>query len=303
MDRIKDKDLMAELKKRFEEKDQALHDLKVVTKNLEVLNDKLRESEELKSNFISNIRNEINNPLSSIIGLSRQISSRKDLSEKDTKALADLINLEAFSLDHQLRNIFAAADIEAGDTELTVSNVDVVNLMNNTIDSFGLWIKERRLKVKFDHYSLSKENEGPVFTTDPEKLQLIFSNLLSNAIEFSKRNGVINVKAVKKDGELTVSVKDGGIGIKKADQKVIFDRFKQIDTGPRKSHRGHGLGLSIVKALAELLQGEVSVKSTVNKGSTFSFMIHEASGDEAETFSEFGNVYIFEGEEGAGQKF
>jgi signal transduction histidine kinase len=303
MHKIKDKDLMTELRKRFEEKDRALHDLRIATKNLEDLNQKLRESEAMKSNFLSNIRNEINNPLSSIIGLSKTLSLGRELSEKDVATMANMIHMEAFYLDHQLRNIFAAADIEAGETKLTISHVDIVALINNTVESFRQSMREKKLKMKFKHASLDGNKEGADFQTDPEKVQLIFSNLLSNAIEFSKKGGVIEVHAQKKGERLSISIKDQGIGIKKSDQKIIFDRFRQIDTGTQKSHRGHGLGLSIAKALVELLKGNVSVSSAKNKGSTFAFSIAGSDIDtDADTFSEFGNVYIFEEELKSEQK-
>lgn len=303
MRKIKDKDLMTELRKRFEEKDRALHDLRAVTKNLEDLNQKLRESETMKSNFLSNIRNEINNPLSSIIGLSKTLSLGRELSEKDVATMAYMIHMEAFYLDHQLRNIFAAADIEAGETKLTISHVDMVALINNTIESFRQSIREKKLKVKFKHASLDGNKEGADFQTDPEKVQLIFSNLLSNAIEFSKKGGVIEVNAQKKGEHLSVSIRDHGTGIRKADQKVIFDRFRQLDSGTQKSYRGHGLGLSIARALVELLKGNISVSSAKNKGSTFTFSIAESGvGTDADTYSEFGNVYIFEEELEAEQK-
>jgi signal transduction histidine kinase len=303
MHRINDKDLMAELKRRFEEKDRALFDLKAVTKNLEELNQKLRESEALKSNFLSNIRNEINNPLSSIMGLSRTLSLGQDLSEKDAATMAHMIHMEAFSLDHQLKNIFAAADIEAGETDLTISHVDIIALMQNTIEQFRQSIRDKKLKLKFKHSSLDKSKEGADFQTDPEKVQLIFSNLLSNAIEFSKKGGGIEVQAQKKGKRLSVSIKDQGIGIRKADQKIIFDRFRQVDRGTQKSHRGHGLGLSIARALVELLNGDIAVSSAKNRGSTFTFSIAESGVDtDADTFSEFGNVYIFEEELESEQK-
>ncbi len=303
MHKLKDRDLMSELKKRFEEKDRALHDLRVATINLEKVNEKLQESEALKSNFLSNIRNEINNPLSSMIGMAKRLVSGKSLTKKDVSSMASVIYIEAFCLDLQLRNIFTAADIEAGETDLKLSSVNVTMLLQNVIDSFEQMIKEKKVSVTLKPGPPIKNEKGLLFSTDPEKLQLIFSNLLSNAIEFSHKKGTVAVKVGKEKGRLAIAVKDRGIGIRKADQDVIFDRFRQIDTGMRKSHRGHGLGLSIVKALVELLRGDISVSSARNKGSTFTFRIPESGKhEEMETFSEFGNVFLFS-EELEGQRF
>jgi signal transduction histidine kinase len=93
--------------------------------------------------------------------------------------------------------------------------------------------------------------------------------------------------------KLTLSVQDTGIGIKKSDQKVIFDRFKQLESGISRRYKGHGLGLSIVKSIAEILHGSITVLSNKGKGSTFKVTLSGTDMAE-EVYSTERNVYIFE---------
>lgn len=291
MKKISDSVLMDELKKRFNDNKKALHDLRVVTKKLEQLNRKLQESEATKSDFLSNIRNEINNPLTSIMGLSEQMFSGD---AGASSSMAQHIYNEAFNLDFQLKNIFMAAELEAGEAAVSVSNVDVVAFINNLIDSFRNHALEKKLKVELNCVCPKDSKDEFHFQTDPEKLQLILSNLLANAIEFSLKGKKVRIKTWKKSGRLNVSVKDDGIGIATEKQSKIFDRFKQLDSGSSKSHKGHGLGLSIVKALLELLGGSIKLSSVAGKGCEFTISIPESdAGARVDVFSEDGNEYIF----------
>jgi signal transduction histidine kinase len=104
-------------------------------------------------------------------------------------------------------------------------------------------------------------------------LQVMLINLLMNAIEFSPVGGTVRVEMEVAVAGLQISVADNGSGIDPADQKKIFDRFVQMESGTTRSHRGHGLGLSITRALAELLGGEVTVASARGAGARFNLAI------------------------------
>ncbi len=293
MIKLSDGQLVDELKRRFQENKRALYDLKIMTKKLNLLNKKLQESEALKSNFLSNIRNELNNPLASIVGLSAQLISGSSLDKKTILTNAELIYSEAFNLDFQLKNIFEAAEIEAGESSLDIANVDICEFIRNTIESFHYRTAEKNVSVSFHRECSGKKS---LFRTDPAKLDLIVSNLLSNAIEFNRKKGRITIKAGIRNNKLTISVQDSGIGIRKSDQGIIFDRFKQLETGVTRRFRGHGLGLSVVKSAIEILRGSITVSSSKNKGSTFTITIPAAEMEE-KIFSAARNEYIFEEKE------
>ena len=110
---------------------------------------------------------------------------------------------------------------------------------------------------------------GGSFPTDAQKLELIVVNLLANAVEFNVPGGRVDISASVDDRGLEIAIADTGPGIAAADREAIFDRFRQLDTGTTKEHRGHGLGLSIGWALAELLGGTIDVDSRPGAGSRF----------------------------------
>ena len=290
MERIADEMLLEELKKRLEENRIAVADLRAVTKNLEAVNEKLRQSESLKSDFLSNIRNEINNPLMSIMGMAKQIVDRKADAET-ARTMAGTIYREAFDLDFQLRNIFAAAEIEAGETTVSLAQVDTAALVRGLIEVFSDKAAEKRLTVELEL------GEGPfIFKTDPDKLQKVLANLLANAIEFNREGKRVTVRAWRERERLNISIEDEGIGIPEKDRKKVFDRFVQLDTGVRKRHKGHGLGLSITKSLIEMLEGTVSLTGTEGKGCVFTVSIAELGTDRAvDVTSDDGNEFIFDG--------
>jgi signal transduction histidine kinase len=291
VERIADEMLLDELKKRLEENRIAVANLQAMTQNLEAVNEKLRQSESLKSDFLSNIRNEINNPLMSIMGMAKQIVDRKADADT-TRTMAGTIYHEAFDLDFQLRNIFAAAEIEAGETTVSVAQVNVTALVRGLIAAFGHKAAEKRLTVEFE------PGEEPLtFKTDPDKLQKALSNLLVNAIAFNREDKRVTVRAWREKARLNISIADEGLGIPETDRKKVFDRFVQLDTGIRKRHKGHGLGLSITKAVIEMLDGTVTLAGAEGKGCVFTVSIAELGTDRAvDVTSGDGNEFIFEGE-------
>jgi len=286
---ITDELLIEELKLRFVEKKRSLEELEKLTGELKEVNQKLADSESLKSHFISNITNEIVNPFTSIVILSKNILSVKEGDWDKVKRMASLIYSEAFNLDFQLKNIFAAAEIEAGELFMEVSKVKIDLLIQALMDSFLPETEKKQLKFEF--IKPSSEEKDFIFKIDSEKLKLILSNLVDNAIKFSKNNKII-IKRWTEGDNLFISVKDFGIGISEHNQKVIFDRFKRLDSGINSLNRGHGLGLSINKALLDFLDGSIEIQSKKNEGTTFTISVPEAKND-PEAFSEDGNELIF----------
>ena len=291
MDMMNDDMLIAELRRRFEESRIAIGNLRTMTQNLETVNEKLRQSESLKSDFLSNIRNEIINPLASILGLARRIKDKQP-DARTAQEMAAAIFHEAFDLDFQLRNIFTAAELEAGDAGLSVANVDVAALVHGLIASFEHKAAEKRLTVGF--LCRGCADNALFFKTDPDKLQKVLANLLANAIEFNLEGKKVTITAWREADRLFVSISDEGIGIPEKDRKKVFDRFVQLETGSRKRHRGHGLGLSITRALAEILGGSVTLAGEEGKGCVFTVSAAEqGAGRDVDVLSGEGNEFIF----------
>jgi signal transduction histidine kinase len=286
--------MVNKLKSPYEKGRSSREQMRNLMKTLEDVNKKLEEAESLKTNFLSNIRNEINNPLTSIMGLSEQIIQGVYTDPAVIQKIAETIYSEAFDLDFQLRNIFVAAELEAGEQILNISNVDVNGLIRNTVNSFQRKADKKKLEISFVYKNTVPKKEDIFFKTDSQKLKLILSNLLCNAIEFSMDGGKIELHARRNEKYLIIFLKDYGIGFDMKDQKKIFERFRQLDTGMRRKHGGHGLGLSITRDLVEFFGGTISVVSSRGKGSVFTVSIPEIESLEGiDVFSDDGNVFVF----------
>lgn len=269
--KITDKLLLQELEKRFQEKESAIAELEKITNELKEVNAKLTSSEQLKSHFIANINNEIINPFASVLGLSRSILEVKDNDWEKVKYMAKLIFVEAHNLDFQLKNIFAAAEIEAGSVYPQVTRINIINLIEGVVEDFEKDLKSKKLTFELVN-NTGFQYEDFTFRSDPEKLKLILANLISNAIKFSKGAKII-VTVSLDESDMVISVKDFGIGISQHNKEIIFDRFTRIDTGINSVNRGHGLGLSVVKAFLELFGGDISIESKIGEGSLFTVRI------------------------------
>ena len=291
---LTDEQLLKEIKRRLDENAANLIEERKLTAQLNEVNEKLIISEQLKSNFLSNIRNEINNPISSILELSKNISEG-DLTDETIKSLATLIHAEAFDLDFQLRNIFLSAEIEAGESPLSVISVRVFHMMESLIQQFEKKIAKKGLQFEWKNSVL----ETQILRTDAEKLHLIISNLLANAIQFNKEEGRVTIETSFENDALTVVVRDTGIGISDDQKEKIYDRFYQIEAGSTKTYGGHGLGLCITKALLEVIEGSIHLESKLGEGTAFTIVVPslEMSNSEEDTFSMDGNDFLFENDE------
>jgi len=229
------------------------------------LNEKLSAAEALKSHFISNITNEIVNPFASILGLSTQILESKEISVAQMKYLASLIHTETFHLDFQLRNIFAAAKIEAGEAVPELSYVDITEMLEDIVELF--WLEAGKKNVKIEVANISS---GEIrWLTDSVKLRLIIINFLHNAVKFANEDTIVVVHVEQSADSLTIAVEDKGIGISKKEMTDIFNRFSTKVAGINTAYRGNGLGLSVNKALVDVLDGAITVESEIGKGTKF----------------------------------
>jgi len=294
---LSDKELIETIKLKLKEASSSRELIAKQRDELQKVNEKLSESESLKSHFISNITNEIVNPFASILGLSKNIVASEDFNTKKIKNMAELIHSEAFELDFQLKNIFTAARIEAGEALPEYIKTDIYLLVKSIVDDYKYKAENKQLKINFSFDLDKKLAKGTYFITDPEKLKLIISNLLSNGIKYSNAANRIEVKGWIENSTLKLSVKDFGIGIDKNNLSMIFDRFKRIDTSINSLNPGHGLGLSVTKALLDILNGDIDIMSKRNIGSVFTINIPESLISDTDGIALDGNEFIFDDNE------
>lgn len=283
---IKDSDLVTEIARRFEEKTASIQEMEFMTKKLLDLNEQAKEAEEVKSKFLSLIKNEFNNPISTLLSLSKNLVSKKNPERFDD--ISKMINEEVLRMDFQLKNIFSASEIEAGEIANDFSHVKIASIYSEAVDSFPYLLTEKNLTI-----ILECEDDFK-FVTDSSKIYLIILNLLSNACEFSFPNTTITVRANEKDGQILLEVEDAGEGIAVHFHKEIYNRFARHTTGKTRAHSGLGLGLSIVRALAESLDGDVDFESTTGK-TIFRVTLPKLADDVADSSGSGSNEFLFDG--------
>ena len=253
---VSDDVLLSEVHKRFEQKNETLQELEFLTKKLYDLNEKLRETDKVKGEFLSLIKNVFNNPMSSLLNLSFMMQKNSD--SPKTQTMKALLDVELQKLNFQLGNIFTAAEIEAGEIGSYFSVVDVDALLDEVLHTFHALIEDKMLTIEktllFDEPIVS----------DAKKLNTILLNLISNACEYSFRGKTVYIKVFVEAKTLIFEIGNTGDVIDKEHKKEIFNRFKKADkkSRARESVEGLGLGLSVVNALVESLDGEIDYTSS-----------------------------------------
>ncbi len=229
---------------------------------------KAEESDKLKSAFLANMSHEIRTPMNSIIGFTNLLTMGKKMDKQQEEYLG-YISQNGDMLLHLIDDIIDFAKIEAG--ELTIRKQDC-NL-NKMMDDLASRFKETlRLSGKSDiKLQLIKGVPGAEYNinTDPHRLNQILTNILSNAVKFTEKGSVEFGYELASASRIIFFIKDTGIGIDKKDQKIVFQRFRQVDGSLMRKYGGTGLGLAITKNLVELMKGKISIESELNKGTSF----------------------------------
>lgn len=248
-----DGEILFEIGRRFEEKSASIAEMEFMTKKLLEMNEQTKRAEAIKGEFLSIIKNEFNNPLSTLLNFSNMLI--KNPKTAKLEEMIKMMNMELLRLDFHFQNIFAATEIEAGEIANYYTSINFESLLEDVKKHFVHTIDEKNLKISF------KLNLEEKFVSDSRKLYLIISNLLSNACEFSYPNSEIIIE-IKEEGEdVIIGVNDTGEGVSVDFHAKIFDRFSKFSTGRTRAHTGLGLGLSIARGMAEALGGDVDFKS------------------------------------------
>ena len=223
------------------------------------------EASKIKTHFISNISHELKTPINVIMSAIQLINynTKESPSYSKNKNTLAIIDDNCKRLLRLINNLIDVQKHELDDTKLNLSAVNVVNLIEMLVASVVPYAESKNLNLIFD-----TNKEDVILKVDSDKLERIILNLLSNAIKFSKPNGEIKVTLSFEDC-LYISVADNGIGIAQENLNKIFDKFTQLDTSFSRKNEGSGIGLSIVKSFVLLHNGKISVKSELNKGTSF----------------------------------
>ncbi len=240
--------------------------------DLQKRNNELVKANKTKDTFLANMSHEIRTPLNAIIGFSN-ILKDSNLQEEQKKQ-ANIISKSANSLLHIINEILDFSKIESGKLEFYPQSNNLFELCNEMQTLFKGQASQKNITINFEY----DKNIPDYLIFDNTRLQQVVSNLLTNAIKFSKEesNVYFNVSLIKKDDDyakINISIKDNGIGIPKEKQKDIFKPFSQADQSVSKEYGGTGLGLAIITKILEHMNSTIHLESKENKGSTFSFKL------------------------------
>lgn len=227
---------------------------------------KLSAQEKLKSDFFTNIAHEFQTPLTIINGQSKNLLTNEALSQRGIQTIS-AISRNSSNLTNLTSQILEVAKSKEWKIGLQSNQFYLYELLNPIIEEYQLLAKEKKnqLKVNFN------DTQDALMITDAYKLRIIILNLLSNAIKYSKYEGIIIVNLNRTDNNLLMEVKDNGTGIPEKEIPYIFDRFYQVSEvdNLKEQKGGFGIGLAICKEYTNLLNGKLTVKSILNKGSIF----------------------------------
>lgn len=250
----------------------------------------LREIDKLKSNFLATVSHELRTPLTSVIGFADMLLQgiAGDLNEEQGEYVQTILD-RGEELLRLITQILEMSRMEMGTVRLSLTSMPVLPVVERALSSVHIAAKNANVTIRHEI------GVGmPHVVIDPDKVQQVLVNLISNAVKFNREGGEVVVSAepapirrpfededffgAESDDALMVTVRDSGIGIKSEQLERIFEAFYQGDSTSTREHGGAGLGLSIVRKLVEAHGGEVWAESSVGVGTSFYFTVPLASG-------------------------
>jgi signal transduction histidine kinase/ligand-binding sensor domain-containing protein/CheY-like chemotaxis protein len=239
------------------------------TIDLENAKNKAETADKLKSSFLANMSHEIRTPMNGIIGFSNLLGESEITTDQKANYIKH-INSSCKTLLNLIDDIIDIAKFDAGEINITKQSANLSEIIN---ELYTLYTEEKKhqFKDKIQLKTSIPEKELIIFT-DPQRLRQLLSQLLDNALKFTHQGEIVFGYEIQ-ETKIQFFVKDTGIGISKEDFDSIFDRFTKGQTDNSKLYRGAGLGLAISKSIAEMLGGQIWVKSQKGEGSTFYFAL------------------------------
>ncbi len=223
-----------------------------------------QEGKQVRFQFLSVLSHELKAPLNAVEGYLRIISERQlgtnlqDYDEVVDRSLKRLQGMRNLILD-----LLDLTKIESGKPSQKIENTDLVKIVHNSIDIMMPFAIQKDVEISLN------APEKVLKHVDPEEMEIVFNNLINNAIKYNRQGGKVDIDISDHDGHVIVKFSDTGIGISKEDQSELFKDFVRIKNPKTKNISGSGLGLSIIKKIIDLNKGEILVESEPDKGSVF----------------------------------
>ncbi len=252
------------LKKRNEQLQESRIQLSEVNKHLEIARDKAEESDRLKSAFLANLSHEIRTPMNGIMGFA-DLLTEKEMDKEKQKEYLNIIRNSSKRLLSLINDLIDISKIDAG--QITLNPVDI--RLGDLMEELFLFFQAEADSKKIGFYlDVDEALMDKTIKVDATRLEQIMSNLINNALKFT-RKGEVRIGCRLSGDDLLLWVSDTGPGIPEEYHQKIFERFRQVDESHLKEEEGSGLGLSISKALVELMDGDIWLESGKEEGAVF----------------------------------
>jgi two-component system, NarL family, sensor histidine kinase BarA len=271
--------LESEVDERTMQLSAANEELERQRRHVEEVNDKLKRENQYKSDFLAIVSHELRTPLTSILAFTDLMADSVPRADELVRKQLEEIDKNGRILLEMVDNVLETARIQAGSERLNLELVDLSDVVGMVEASSLSLAAKKRIAL-----ATRVAGDVPLILSDWEKVRRILVNLVSNAIKFTPEEGSVSVDVRFDEGArlVVIEVTDDGIGIPADKQELIFERFAQENMSTVRRYGGSGLGLSLVKDLAAMLGGAVSLKSRVGEGSVFRVVLPADGGTEGE---------------------
>lgn len=251
---------------------------------------KIKETLKIQDEIFANVSHELKTPLNVIFSANQLTEfylknslledNLEDNKEKILKNI-NVIKQNCYRFTKLINNIVDISKMNSGFFRVNLSNENIVDVTEEIVQSISDYINGKHISIIFD-----TNTEEKIIACDPEKIERVILNIISNAIKFTNTDGSIFVNVIDKGDSVEIDIKDTGIGIEKKYLNNIFERFEQVDKSVSRNAEGSGIGLSLVKSIVEMHGGKISVESTVGKGSVFKIELPAKTIEEIEVIEQ-----------------
>jgi signal transduction histidine kinase len=249
--------------------EQKSRELEAATAGLREANERLTELDRLKDDFVSTVSHELRTPLTSIRAFSQILLEDPEVELEERKKFLGIITKETERLTRLINQVLDLAKIESGKAKWQETQFDMREVISDTVTGMSQVFEERNIQVE-----VKMPERSVTVLADVDRMIQVMLNLLSNASKFcDPEQGRIQIGLFEEADLLRVDVRDNGPGIDAADQKFLFDKFRQVGDTLTAKPRGSGLGLHISRQIVQHLGGRMWVESALGRGAVFSFTL------------------------------
>lgn len=231
----------------------------------------MKASESYRREFIGNVSHELKTPIFNIQGYVLTLLDGGLYDEEINMKYLNRTNKSVERMINIVEDLEVITRLETEETQLEIRKFNIVELAKDVLDQLELKAKESNIEL-----SIKKEILTEFVLGDSDKIQQVFANLISNSIKYGKEGGKTEVRFFDMNDNILIEIADDGIGMSEEHLPRLFERFYRVDKNRSRKIGGTGLGLAIVKHIIEAHNQTINVRSTVNVGSTFSFILEKA---------------------------